>query len=252
MIGAASAADLPSRRAPPPVPYVAVPVFTWTGFYFGGNAGYLWSDTNVTTTGNQALTAANVASNRRPGSFNVEPDGFIGGGQFGYNVQMGSFVVGIETDIQYTDVARTRDFVSTLGDRSSFRTTMDYFGTVRGRLGWAWDRTLIYATGGFAYGEVYNRAFFFSNAPGAPLAFRGAVDDTETGYTVGGGIEWAIPNYTLFNQAVTVKAEYLYYDLGDRNITVAAVPPGTNSYNARFHNDGHIVRAGLNFKFPSW
>ncbi|WP_375461064.1 outer membrane protein [uncultured Enterovirga sp.] len=250
LTGAAFAADLPSRRAPP-VAYVAVPVFTWTGFYIGGNAGYGFSDTGrVTTVGNGAVTAANVAAGFRPSSFGLEPEGFVGGGQIGYNYQFGSVVVGIEADAMFTDLARTTDYVSPRGDRSSFRQTQDYLGTVRGRIGYSFDRLLVFATGGFAYGDVYNRAAFYNFAPPQNVQFLGSRKDTETGYTVGGGVEYAIPNYTLFNSAVTVKAEYLYYDLGRSNIVVGNVPPtAPNSYTTRFSNDGHIVRAGLNFKF---
>ncbi|WP_299565123.1 porin family protein [Enterovirga sp.] len=252
MAGAAAAADLPSRRAPPPAAaYTAVPVFTWTGFYVGGNAGYGFSDSNrITTRGNGPVTAANVAAGFRPGSFGASPSGFVGGGQAGYNMQIGAFVVGFETDIMYTDLAKTTQYTSSRGDRASFRSTTDYLGTVRGRIGYAFDRVLVFATGGFAYGDVYNRAAFFNFAAPQNLQFAGAKDDIETGYVVGGGIEYAIPNYTLFNSAVTVKAEYLYYDLGNRNIVVGNVAPtAPNSYTSRFTNDGHIVRAGLNFKF---
>lgn len=250
MAGVAAAADLPSRRLAP-APFVAVPVFTWTGFYFGGNAGYAFSDKgHVETTGNGPVTISNVALNLRPSSQRLDPEGFTGGGQLGYNYQLGSVVIGLEADIQYTDLAQTRDFVSVRGDRSSFRSTTDYIGTVRGRLGYAFDRLLVYGTGGFAYGDVYNRANFFNFPPASNLQFTASRDDVETGYAVGGGIEYAVPNFSLFNNAVTVKAEYLYYDLGERNLVVANVPPtAPNSYTSRFTNDGHIVRAGLNFKF---
>jgi outer membrane immunogenic protein len=106
----AVAADLPSRRSPAPV-VSSVPSFTWTGFYLGANAGIGWG---------------------AGGSNNA---GFIGGGQAGFNYQMGSIVIGGETDLQYADIG-----------------TLNYFGTIRGRVGFGFDRALVYGTGGFAYG----------------------------------------------------------------------------------------------------
>ena len=103
---------------------------------------------------------------------------------------------------------------------------------------------MIYATGGLAYGEVRNNAAFFGTA--GQLQFAGGTSRTEVGYTVGGGIEHAFtPNWS-------VKAEYLYYDLGANTVNVALVPGSGGAptgYNSRFENDGHIVRAGLNYKF---
>jgi outer membrane immunogenic protein len=121
---------------------------------------------------------------------------------------------------------------------------MDFFGTVRGRLGYVFDRTLVYATGGFAFGDVNNTVNFFG--PAGQLQFTGSTDNVETGYTVGGGIEHAFaPNWS-------VKAEYLFYDLGRNTVNVAVVPGsggGGTGYNSTFSNEGHIARIGLNYKF---
>ena len=127
---------------------------------------------------------------------------------------------------------------------NNFRTRMEYFGTVRGRIGYAWDRTLVYATGGLAYADIENSATFFG--PAGQLQFAGRNRRTEAGYTVGAGIEHA------FSSNWSVKAEYLYYDFRDETVNVAVVPGGGGGgtgYNSRFENDGHIVRAGLNYKF---
>ncbi len=110
---AALAADLPARRAPP-APFVAVPVFTWTGFYIGGNAGYAFSDDNrVITTGQAPANVTTVALGARPGSVRLDQDGFTGGGQIGYNYQIGSVVIGLEADAAYTDLQRTINVVTT-------------------------------------------------------------------------------------------------------------------------------------------
>lgn len=256
----ALAADLPSRRAP--VPYVAVPVFTWTGFYIGGNLGYAFSsDSNVFTTGQAAANVANVAGGARPGVVRLDQDGFSGGGQIGYNYQFGNIVLGVEADAAYTDLSRTTTVITaplapavgTLAN--TFRQDLAFLGTVRGRLGYAFDRLMVYATGGFAYGDVDYRANFFG--PAGNVQFVGRRNGMETGYAAGGGVEYALPtNFNLFgSSAVTLKAEALYYDLGRRTINVALVPgsggAGTG-YNSRFDTSGVIARAGVNFKFGTF
>jgi outer membrane immunogenic protein len=251
-ISAASAADVPMRSAPP-APFLApVPVFTWTGFYAGVSAGYGWSDTDITTSGNAANTRANVAALARPPSLSTEQDGFIGGAQVGYNLQFGMFVAGIEADISYTDLSSDVTYASPVtfgaalaGTRSTFSQDLDYLGTVRARVGVAFDRVLVYATGGFAFGGVDYNADFFNSA--GVLQFNGNHSDTQVGYTVGGGVEYALTNNLTF------KAEYLYYDLGDKNVVVSAIPGvGLNSYTSNFETEGHIARAGVNFKFNTF
>lgn len=255
----AFAADLarkaPVFKAPPPPP-----VFSWSGFYAGVNVGYgFGSDSDVTTTGIGAANINAVADGARPPRLRLDREGFIGGGQIGYNWQvMPNWVLGIEADIQYTDLRESVNGLTVLpgvgangtaaGTRSNlFTTEMEYFGTVRGRLGYSWDKTLLYATGGLAYGEVKNSATFTGVAPGFATQFVGQRRGTETGYAVGGGIEHAFaPNWS-------VKAEYLYYDLGDTSISVLNIagPAGAGGpgYNSRFENTGHIARVGLNYKF---
>ncbi|KQT78022.1 porin [Methylobacterium sp. Leaf466] len=263
MVGTAAAADLP-RRAAPPV-FVPVPVFTWTGFYFGINAGYAFSENDrVRTTGIGALQA-NVNNNLRPGTIGVSQEGFTGGGQVGYNYQFtpgSGLVVGIEADAQYTDLQATSvnsvprtPPLSTL--TNTFRTELSYLGTVRGRVGFAFDKVLFYGTGGFAYGDVTSSVAFQTNAP---VAYAGSRSTMETGYVYGGGIEYALPTDSFLNffksSAVTVKAEYLRYDLGSRTLLVGntgSLPPQPGiGYNSRFSTEGSIARAGLNYKFGSY
>ena len=116
--GAASAADLPSRKGPIAAPVYMPPAFTWTGFYVGANAGYGWG--NVNTNGFGQVS---------------DLDGFVGGGQIGYNYQMGQFVVGLEADLQAADLS-SGDNLGLLNVKT------DYFGTVRARVGVAFDRFL--------------------------------------------------------------------------------------------------------------
>jgi len=244
----AFAADMAPRMYTKAAPVVA-PIYNWSGFYAGIHAGYTFGDrTTVDTTGVLPVNIGNVATGARAPFVGVNRDGFIGGGQMGWNWQANSpWVWGLEADISYTDVRSTTNFVTLLPPansplNNSLSSRMEYFGTVRGRLGYAWDRTMIYATGGLAYGQIENAAVF-NNAANA-VQFAGSTRNTKTGYTVGGGIEHAwMANWT-------VKAEYLYYDLGRNDVTVAAIPGvGTGAYISSFKNDGHIVRAGLNYKF---
>lgn len=272
--GAASAADLPRRTAPPA--YAAVPAFTWTGFYAGTLSGYAFSDDQtVRTSGNNGPNAAgitntqaNVAQGRRPFAIREKSEGLTSfGGGIGYDYQFvpgNGIVVGIAADATAMDLDRRRGFISGLNDISGFRQQLDYLGTVRGRVGYAFDRFLVYGTGGFAFGGVDYKAAFLSNAPGRPLAYAGSFSGMETGYVYGGGVEYAIPadsflaKFNLLSylnlfqsQAVTVKAEYLHYDLGSRNVLVNSIIPGgpSGSYTSRFNTEGNVVRGGFTYRF---
>jgi outer membrane immunogenic protein len=194
---AANAADLP-RKAPA---YVQPVGYNWTGFYIGANAGYGWTDGFGDT------------------------DGFVGGGQIGYNWQaIGSpFVFGIEADFQGADLrSSATNGVATASIKSNA------FGTVRGRIGYAWDRALLYATGGWAY----TRTELSITAPG----FAASNNDWSSGYALGGGLEYAMWDRW------TVKAEYLYIHSGDVSVTAGPFV-ASGSYNT------NVVRAGLNYRF---
>jgi len=240
MTAAAAAADLPARTvAPAPLPVVA-PVFTWTGFYAGVHGGYIGHDSTGTLVAVGAGTP--LGADFGPGGRrNLDSDGFMFGGQIGGNVQFGAFVAGIEADISYTDVGARNVYTSAAGRVTTFRSDMDYFGTVRGRLGLAFDRVMIYGTGGLAYAGLDNRVT--STIVGGPN-YGATNDETEIGYTVGGGIEFAITNN------LTVKGEYLYYDFGNRTIRAGSTTGAAADFiDVRSRDDGHIGRVGLNFKF---
>ncbi|MGU3341903.1 outer membrane protein, partial [Methylobacterium mesophilicum] len=163
LTGAAAAADLPRRAAPPPV-FTPVPVFTWTGFYAGFNAGYAFDASSRSNNSTFGVPAPFAVPGTTATFRNRSQDGFSGGAQIGYNVQFtpgSGVVVGIEADAQYLDFGRSRNnaFVNGAVAPGYYVTdprglsSLDYFGTVRGRLGYAFDRTLVYGTGGFAYGS---------------------------------------------------------------------------------------------------
>ena len=254
----AYAADLPSRTAPvyapPPLPF-----FTWTGGYFGINAGYAFDYNSRFRTFNGDGTANGVPplGTTRPAVATVSSDGFTGGGQVGYNYQFGAgsgIVVGLEADAAYTDVSKTSNIFQV--DRfTRLHSDMDFLGTVRGRVGYAFDRFMIYGTGGFAYGDVDQKARFF--APGSAVtSYFGSHSGIQTGYAYGGGVEYALPTDSFLNffhsSAVTIKAEYLHYDLGTKSLAVASTGEtlgATGTYTQRIHTDGDLARVGLNYKF---
>ena len=195
--GAAAAADLPSRYAPPPV-VAAVPLFTWTGFYVGVNAGYGWNTNDSNTFIDPVLGVVSGGGS---------DGGFVGGGQIGYNYQFNQFVIGLETDIQYADLGNGR---STFGQGfAGNNNDGNWFGTVRARAGFAFDRALVYATGGLAYGDIGNAAPL-SSAPYGTV-FAAAAASTNTGWVLGAGVEYA------FTNNLTAKFEGLYVNLDFNN-----------------------------------
>jgi outer membrane immunogenic protein len=195
-----------------------------------------------------------------PGQLNTRPSGFIGGGQIGYNWQAGLYVWGVETDFQWANItgsttvtnstqpsASRTDIVTAAGSQR-----IEWFGTLRGRLGWTpTPPLLIYATGGLAYGQVKTNVSFTGTDIlfGLPAGGTSAVTrtDTRAGWTVGGGAEW------MFASQWSIKAEYLFYDLGtqsiDQTLLVSSGFDGFTSIHSDAHYRGSIVRGGVNFKF---
>ena len=255
---AAQAADLPTRKEAPP-PVFVPPPFTWTGFYVGLNAG------GIFTSGSRSVAFSNPVAEAflgadEPGGLGSGQTGFLGGGQAGYNWQTGAFVLGVETDFQGSSLSKSTDFISPgfagvgvpaglLGDTLSVnaKASLDWLGTTRARLGFVAtpdNRLMIYATGGVAYGGGSANFNVFDATQG--LALSGNPSSSRVGWTIGGGVEYAVTNNW------TIKGEYLYADLGSSNFstpvaTVAdfngLVASGHISYNAS------IFRAGVNYKF---
>ena len=204
-VGAAAAADIPARNYTKAVPYA--PVFSWTGFYVGVNAGYGWANTSIT----------GVA-----GSSNL--NGFLGGAQIGYNWQGASpLVLGVEADFQGTGQSRTDTALGITVDQK-----LPWFGTVRGRIGYAFDRVMIYATGGLAYMD-YKMSV-------SALGVTVSDDASRAGWTLGGGVEW------MFAPQWSTKVEYLYMDTGTTSVTLFGVP-----FSGRAQDS--IGRVGLNYHF---
>jgi outer membrane immunogenic protein len=226
--GSAFAADLPSRTVVPVAP-VVVPIFTWTGFYAGLNAGYGWN-----TTDNDYYDPQTGVLYKEDSS----DGGFVGGGQLGYNYQFGQFVGGVEVDVQYADLSSSdRHEYGPPTDYARRQDGLDWFGTVRARLGFAFDRALIYATGGFAFGGGGDDNNYY-----ADYYYHDDGQDTATGWTVGGGVEYAVTD------SLTAKVEGLYVNLGKDDKESGTLNP----YEKQKDNEFAVVRGGINYKFSGF
>ena len=187
------AADLgpyrPGSIKDEPVPIYA-PVFSWTGFYVGAQVGYGWGDSDFTDL---------ITGDR----FTFEQDGWFGGGFVGFNWQKDRFVFGIEGDANGADFSDS----AVSGGPAPFKleSNVDALYSIRGRIGLAHDRWLLFATGGWAWANVQNEY--------TDLAGRITDDDTVDGWTAGAGLEYAFtPNWTA-------RVEYRHYDFGDHVIS---------------------------------
>lgn len=272
VLGAASAsalaADLPSLKAPLPPP---PPVFSWTGLYGGINIGYGFGDSSRETGALGYVSQGGLPALPGGSAWSVGQDlhGVIGGGQVGYNYQVNPWLVlGLETDIQASSVeSKTKSAMGVFDANGAHLQTsdstkgVDWFGTVRGRVGFtlpSMPNLMVFGTGGFAYGQVVHNIGFADNIagfPGGGAVGKGYSDTTQTGWTAGGGLEWSPSQFPAWS----LKAEYLYVDLGSTNLgsvplnggipavigPTAPVFAATQSSPTRFHN----VRVGLNWHF---
>jgi outer membrane immunogenic protein len=188
----AEAADLPYGSRAPYTVNQPLNYYSWAGPYLGGNIGWAWGsvDDNVT-----------------------RPSGFVGGAQAGYNFQSGPWVFGIEGDLQATGASDTF---------APWKFSNPWFGTVRGRGGYAFNNIFFYGTAGLAFGELIGQTFGVSE------------NHTNVGWTVGLGAEFGLtPNWSA-------KAEFLFIDLNDSNFTITGLPNG-------YHFG--LLRAGVNYRF---
>jgi|HubBroStandDraft_6_1064221.scaffolds.fasta_scaffold153901_3 outer membrane immunogenic protein len=251
---ATSAADLPVYTKAKPLPLPP----TWTGFYVGGNAGYSWGPWDATS--NQKVF------NFESTTANPKVNGVIGGLQAGYNWQYNpQWVFGIEGDIQITGEKAKQswgdpglpippppappdnDFVPRVGGPASLSSQWDFpwFGTARARAGYlATPTSLLYATGGLAFGEAKYK-FNFSQpgaaATSAPTSYSLSSSDTRVGFAVGAGAE------TKLDRNWSVKFEYLYVDLGTASINTTDIDG--KPFSVDYHVRDHIARVGLNYSF---
>ena len=255
LTGAAFAAE------PTPVP--PPPVFSWDGFYVGVNVGAdIPSDSFATIPGGTLLTIPFDGSLGWGEGTTASKVNFEGGGQIGYNWQPIPWIVlGLETDIQGTTARDNINdaFFSAVAPGTgtvldNFSGHRSWFGTVRGRIGFtlnSYPQLMIYATGGFAYGESSRSASTAVFGPAGGLLELlpfGSISNVDTGYTVGGGVEWAfLPNWSL-------KAEYLFVKFPSDSVvvpTVLTAAPALPTDFMFFHHNSqdNIARLGLNYRF---
>jgi outer membrane immunogenic protein len=209
--GAALAADMPSYPAEAAAIVEAPAAQTWAGMYVGIHGGWNWAETG--------------AEGVFPES---DMEGFVIGGQVGYNWQMNNIVFGIEADGSYVDNDDDGDFGTAPGGIFAVGVEQNYLASVRGRLGFGFDKFLVYGTGGAAF---------------TGLDFNLGTDEDDAnyfGWVAGGGVEFAV------TQNVTVGVEYLHYEFGDESIGSSVLP---DDVDIDLSND--VVRGRLNVKFDS-
>jgi outer membrane immunogenic protein len=220
--------------APPPPP---IPLFSWTGVYVGGQIGYAWGNDHADVLRFAPAIPAGVFLAHN--TFSDSPSGVIGGAHVGYNLQINQWVLGIEGTVDGTSLKKTV-FVPFLANGVTETTRSEIQGSIRGRIGWAFDRVLVYATGGAAFGGITNTyaipqpAFFLSNS----------FATTKVGWTVGAGLEYAITDNW------SVRAEYRYSDFG--RVTdhpfAAVFNPGV-VLTSSHHFTQNQVQVGFSYKF---
>jgi len=225
--GPAVAADIPVKAAPP-----AAVVYRWTGFYIGGHLGYAWGNT----------TATDILPTNPPGCWiqcgfrwTGKHDGFVGGGQVGYNWQVGQGVVGFEADFGTLGGSHTAPYplfpTTTLDVRGGF------YSTARARLGWVQDRLFVFGTAGWIGANL---------RPTVNQSVGVVIHTEDTGFrsgvTFGGGAEYA------FATGWSVKGDVLYYTLPDKRIGGVCCGGGVIQY-FMIKEEGVMARVGLNYRF---
>jgi len=220
--GAAAAADLP-RKAPLQPVAAAVP-FTWTGVYLGGHVGYGWANSRWSD-----LTSGESVS--------VKNNGVLGGGQIGFNYQMGTWVVGIEADYSASGIKGASSIVvdPVDGDQSNVNPHLRWTSLVTARLGYAVDRYLPYIKGGVAFGDI---RYGFNNLT---TGLSGSQTMRRTGWTVGAGVEAALDrNWSL-------RLEYDYIQFSAKNTALPDEDGLVQPVNNR--HQSHQLRLGVNYRF---
>jgi outer membrane immunogenic protein len=271
-------------KAPAPV---VIPVFSWTGFYIGANVGYggdkfrypfhAFADEYECEIRCEAQSEDVAAArfgepeNLPPGyvldesldlkgAFDLTSSGFFGGGQIGYNYQFeNSWVIGVEADFQWSGIEGELSGNANLfadddllgGVNFSAGSEVEWFGTIRARLGYAWDRVFLYGTGGAAYGKVKSHgSISIFDGTGDEGGISVSKSDTNWGWTIGAGLEYAITDHWTF------KTEYLYVDLGKQNLFKAQdefLAPDDDyivvGAKIDVETQFHTIKAGLNYKW---
>jgi outer membrane immunogenic protein len=245
-LAATANADGYQRRA-----YAPVACCSWSGFYVGINGGYGFSANDDGVAWTETFAATPFFGPANAGSLDIA--GGFAGIQLGYNAQMGPWVLGIEADFQGADISdETTGSITpylAAGGVATMTSSnrVGWFGTLRPRLGYTWDRTLLYATGGLAWGGVTHTMRWVDNFG---FLAQDRTSTSPTGYVVGGGIEH------MLSCCWSIKVEYQYINLGSEHyIAPELFTPGAAAAATAFaihtdtQTDFHTVRIGLNWKW---
>jgi outer membrane immunogenic protein len=252
----AAAADLngPSYGGSLKDDYAAPAAHNWGGVYIGANLGYAWGDLKVRDM-NYTYQEPPQLAGPLEGTAKLSTDGWFGGAQIGYNLQSGRFVIGVEADIQGGDVSDSIELVGKMPEdvgilsgrdiEGTLSADINYFGSVRARLGLAHDRVMPYITGGFAWANVDVDANLTIDGQIDDIIIAKSKSNTHTGWVVGGGIEVAL------DQNWSLKGEYLYWDFGKETYSFSTVSSLNNIHTISGEADlsFHTFRVGVNYKF---
>lgn len=227
MASGAYAADLGSRpvyKAP-----ALAPVWSWAGFYVGANVGFARGRGSATDRAPQIWIGFGPPADSSKSSV-------IGGLQAGYNWQISNLVLGVEGDISFTSQNRSVSGLGPAAASGTYSSRLTTLGTIRGRIGWAFDRLLVYGTGGAAFANLQDQYTDLAVTP------PDSTSSSATGWTAGGGIEYALAEHW------TAKAEYLHVGFPNRTATTV-LPAGGGTYAFAFKDSLDIGRVGINYKF---
>jgi outer membrane immunogenic protein len=241
----AFAADLALMKAPAPVYY-----YNWSGCYVGANGGGAWNSMNFTIGNNDpAFFGPYFSSGSTPGTYAESAHGGIAGAQAGCNWQPTNtaYVIGIEADADWANLKNTRTIntnVAAFGTASGTASdTMQSIATIRGRIGYAFDHLLVFATGGLALGNTNYSYAYSTNALGGQT-YLNSDSATRVGGAAGAGLEYA------FTSVISAKVEGLWYDLKGTQFQASGVAPVAGDVHVvtAGHDSGWMARAGINFR----
>lgn len=218
-------------------PVVVASAYDWSGFYFGVHAGYGSGSTSARTT----LLRSNGTPYADPANTSFDVDGFLGGVQGGFNMQMDQFVLGIEGEYTALDVKGDINFDTNRPEATSGG-NLDSVAALKARAGFAFDRTMIFGTAGYAAG--WTKGFANNVWQSAPVADSASGKGTIHGYVVGVGVEHA------FTDKISLKAEYNYYGFGrgDFDMISGGSPAGA-VIRTEPKTNLNIFKVGLNYHF---
>ena len=279
------AADLPSRSVSP-VFVAPASSFDWTGGYAGINFGVRLADSLILNRSPGVATdrASEVLNALKFDRLRARDAGALGGGQIGYNYQVrpgSGLVIGFELDAQYADLrkrriaasarswsdARDSDRTYTENAGGLSQTGLDFLGTARARVGYGFDRVLVYGTAGLAYGttnyrgaitDSYRWASALGTGSGETTVYSAQSHRLQTGYVFGGGVEYALPADSFLNffgaTAATLKAEYLHFDFGSQKVgqnseSVPDLKAKAAGTSTKTNTGVDTFRAGINYRF---